>query len=380
MHYQNGSQRRVANLLAYLVNCGCQVTVYSFSNHFDCPWGESEIAEFAIKYPTVGLVLDRRPHWLLYWSKAKKLISSLIPSLTPALVATRLPGASPQYNDLRSKFPNALYVVNYANGLFELNGIDPRSTVVETHDLDFLQFTKRYGFALTSRKIVGKFRSEFSLLGIASALIAISRIEAGIFRLFLPDKPVFFVPDYGSIKPKPKIISASRNFDYDLLFVGSDNPLNVMGIVGFIRSHRNLLGRYRLAIAGKASLVDEVVAAVSSSPNVSLLGFVDNIDDLYDRTKIVISPVDGTGLKIKVIEALAAGKPVFGSQHSLEGLPPGAQQCVFPINDANIAKMLTDTTLLASAEKAAEAFARDLSNKGDLRDFRSFLICAEACL
>jgi glycosyltransferase involved in cell wall biosynthesis len=378
VHHQNGAHYRVAELLGFLISCGCQVIVYSFSNHVDCPWSDSEIAEFAAKYPTASLVLDRRSRWLRYWTRAKKLISSLLPSLTPALLAARLPGATPQYDHLKVEFPSALYVVNYANGLLELNGIDPRNAIVETHDLDFLQFTKRYGFALTSRKITGKFRSEFSLLGSASALIAIARTEAGIFRLFFPEKPVFFVPKYGSPKSKPRTVDA-RSFDYDLLFVGSNNLLNARGIVGFMQAHRNLLANYRLAIAGNVSLVPKVVAAASISPNVSLLGFVDDLDDLYSRTKIVVSPVDGTGLKIKVVEALTAGKPVFGSQHSIEGLPPGADECVFIIDAAHMAAMLSHPALLASAGKTAQAFAQDLSTKGDVAKLRSFLIGAGVC-
>jgi hypothetical protein len=50
--------------------------------------------------------------------------------------------------------------------------------------LNLLQFTKRLWFTLTSRKVTGKFRSEFSLLGSASALLALARTEAGFFRLF----------------------------------------------------------------------------------------------------------------------------------------------------------------------------------------------------
>jgi glycosyltransferase involved in cell wall biosynthesis len=109
------------------------------------------------------------------------------------------------------------------------------------------------------------------------------------------------------------------------------------------------------------------------------LGFVDDIGDLYRRTKIVISPVDGTGLKIKVVEALSAGKPVFGSQHSIEGLPPGADDCVFIINATHMSKMLADPALLAAAGNAAHEFARGLSLKGDITQLRSYLVDRGAC-
>jgi hypothetical protein len=45
---------------------------------------------------------------------------------------------------------------------------------------------------------MGKFRSEFSPLGSASAHLALARTEAGIFRLFFAENPAFLVPNYGS--------------------------------------------------------------------------------------------------------------------------------------------------------------------------------------
>lgn len=110
---------------------------------------------------------------------------------------------------------------------------------------------------------------------------------------------------------------------------------------------------------------------VGELAHVSLLNFVDDIDDLYSRGRIVISTLDGTGLKIKVSESLTAGNPVFGSQHWLEGLPAGAEECAFLIDEANIVGMLSASALLTSAEKAAQAFGRDLATKVDLADFKS---------
>jgi glycosyltransferase involved in cell wall biosynthesis len=373
IHRQNGAHNRVSDLLDFLLDCGCQVVLYSFSNHFDCPWGDAEIAAFAREYPAVRLVLDRRSRLLVYWTKVRKLISGAAPSLTPMLVKMRLPCVSPHYERLTKELPNALYVVNYTNGLLELNGIEPSNAIIETHDLDFLQFTKRYGFGLTSLRIIGKFRTEFSLLDLANAIIAISWVEAAIFRLFLRPKPVFFIPDYGSAEGQPRDVDV-RSSDYDLLFVASDNILNSRGIVDFMKNHHAFLSRYSMAIAGNVCRVAEVEAAAALLPNVRLLGFVKNLDELYSRCKIVISPVEGTGLKIKVIEALAAGKPVFGSQHSLSGLPPGAEGCVFLIDEPRMALMLLDPVLLASAARAARSFAANLSSRGDLQLFRSFLV------
>lgn len=368
----NGAHVRMSALLRFLLAGPDPVIVYSYADHPDCPWGAAEIARFAHDFPKARLVLDRRPAWLVLATKAKKWLSGAVPGWAPWLLALRLPGATPGYERLCHGFPDARLIVNYANGLVELNGVVPGRAVIETHDLDFLQFSKRFGHALSSRRIAAKFRSEFALLDHAAALISIAPIEAGLFRLCFAEKAVFFIPDYG-VSGAPRPVPQARPAEYDLLFVGSENPFNVAGIVGFMAAHRAFLRHHDLVIAGRASLDPEVVAAAAGCARVRLLGFVDDIDALYRRARLVISPVDGTGLKIKVVEALAAGKPVFGSRHTIDGLPPGSGGCVFPIDPAAMTAMLDDPDALARAGLAARAYARNLASTADLAAFEAFL-------
>jgi hypothetical protein len=86
---------------------------------------------------------------------------------------------------------------------------------------------------------------------------------------------------------------------------------------------------------------------------------------IYAKTKIAISPVDGTGLKVKVLDALSAGVPVLGSDHTLDGLPPGSQDCVFPLTEDWAARLLGDPGMLAAARKAAQSFSQTIADLGD---------------
>jgi glycosyltransferase involved in cell wall biosynthesis len=369
---RNGAHVRVTSLLNLLIGYGCKITVYSYSNHGECPWGDAERTIFSKQFPGVALVLDRRSPVLRYWGKAKKKLSGVFPDWIPRLLGAHLPALTPNYDRLRKQYPDALFIVNYANGLLELNGIDPDCCVIETHDIDFLQFSKRFGHALTSRRIAEKFRSETGLLQSALSLLAIARTEAGMFRLFFPHKPVFFLPKY-SVASHRNPDTRQGGGDIDLLFIGSRNPFNVDGILHFIDTQRELLQRFSLAIAGEVSMNPEVVEKASTNGNIQLLGFVDDLDALYRRAKIVIAPVDGTGLKIKVVEALAAGKPVFGSRHSLEGLPPGSERCAFLIDAGKISTMLSDAANLNAASEAALAYSQSQASTGDIAEFREFL-------
>ncbi len=372
VHRLNGAHVRVSNLLNFLLTCGYRVILYSYADHVDCPWGEKEIALFHETFPNVELILDRRPRYFNLWKRAKKMLSGMVPSLTNTLIRTRLPGATPNYARLTANEPDAVLIVNYANGFIELNGVTASITIIEAHDLDFLQFSKRFGFALTSLKIVSKFRSEFSLLGAASALIAIGAPEAGLFRLCFPKKPVFFVPDYsGASGPIAK--SPGSRTDYDLVFVGSENPFNVDGLCEFIDEYRDVLRTLTLAVAGKVGMTKQVMRVAQRNSNVKLLGYVKDVSNLYSRSKVAISPVDGTGLKIKVIEALTAGKPVFGSRHTIDGLPSGHKGCIFSLEDLRTTKLLQDQNALEAAGEVAKSYVANLATLSETMLLRSYL-------
>jgi glycosyltransferase involved in cell wall biosynthesis len=295
----------------------------------------------------------------------------LLPAATQKLVRARLPGIMPDYARLNERVPNAVWVINFVDGLLELNGISASTIILETHDISFLKFSKRYGYSMNSLKIKGKWRSEFALLEFASAIIAISAPEAALFRMFLPEKPIFFVPEYNAARFPNNIRLGQIN--YDLIFVGSDNMFNIDGLCAFITEYRDVLSKHKLAVAGNVCRSERLITISQNLPNVRLLGYIDDLAQLYTTCKVAISPVDGAGLKIKAVEALAAGKPVFGSRHTMEGLPLGYQRCVFPLDAIRNSDLLTDKTALAVAGEAARSYAKDLAKAFDVDRLKLYL-------
>lgn len=56
--------------------------------------------------------------------------------------------------------------------------------------------------------------------------------------------------------------------------------------------------------------------------NINFINFIENLDNVYNDAKIAICPMfSGTGLKIKVVEAFAYGKPVVCTQMGMVGQP-----------------------------------------------------------
>lgn len=106
-----------------------------------------------------------------------------------------------------------------------------------------------------------------------------------------------------------------------VLFVASDNALNVQGLRDFVRfawdEVRRVVPDAELRVAGK------VAAALEGPvPGVVAVGPIDDTAAEYAEARLVINPVRaGTGLKIKTVEAVAHGCPVVSWSSGVEGLP-----------------------------------------------------------
>lgn len=75
----------------------------------------------------------------------------------------------------------------------------------------------------------------------------------------------------------------------------------------------------RLIIAGKSP--SNIRSYDVGAPGVEFTGFVDDLDALYRRTRVVCCPIfSGGGTRVKMIEAAAYGKPIVATRLGAEGL------------------------------------------------------------
>lgn len=59
-----------------------------------------------------------------------------------------------------------------------------------------------------------------------------------------------------------------------------------------------------------------------AAPNIKILGFVKNIDFYFENCICLVAPLLlGAGIKVKILEAFAAGIPVLTNQIGIEGIP-----------------------------------------------------------
>jgi glycosyltransferase involved in cell wall biosynthesis len=75
----------------------------------------------------------------------------------------------------------------------------------------------------------------------------------------------------------------------------------------------------RLLIAG--SYTERIPALAGRPAGVEVLGFVDDLAGLYQRTRVVCCPIRvAGGTRVKIVEAAAFGKPVVSTTVGAEGL------------------------------------------------------------
>jgi succinoglycan biosynthesis protein ExoO len=156
---------------------------------------------------------------------------------------------------------------------------------------------------------------EFRLLGQADVVVAIQEEEAQAVRAALPGVDVVIAPHAADIA-----VAAQPGDDDTLLFVGSNTPPNVTALEHFFARAWPLI-RARQAEA-KLIVAGSVNRALGSAPEgVTFAGVVPDLGPLYRDAGVVISPlVTGSGLKIKLIEAMAAGKAVVGTNITAQGV------------------------------------------------------------
>jgi len=98
---------------------------------------------------------------------------------------------------------------------------------------------------------------------------------------------------------------------------------NLSGLIWFFDEvYPQCLGKTKFTIIGRG-LPQQVLDSLQDKTNVEYLGFVDNPYQLIANSKAVLSPLfTGAGVKFKVLEALACGTPVIGTDIAFEGIPP----------------------------------------------------------
>lgn len=208
--------------------------------------------------------------------------------------------------------------------------------IVDTHDFMTGQFKGREGFQLGP-----VFEREMQLLSLFDETWSQSYDEQYLFSQFVPAKhrvvPIMYSGNHHNIAGRYK------KAKYDLIYVASGNPNNQNSSKWFFDNVYPLLSK-----GLKICLVGQICEHSPDLPNVVKNHFVPDLSEVYTLAKVAICPMlEGTGVKVKVVEAMSFGLPTVCTLRGLDGLPGKVGNGCLLANNADefaahIDKLLSD--------------------------------------
>lgn len=246
-------------------------------------------------------------------------------------------------------------------------------TAIVMHDL----FHRRQGNQQDSVALLDR-ETEIELLSRADAIIAIQADEATFVADAIAGMTTILAPMAARPVSEPQAGEACR-----LLFVGSNTAPNIVGLQWLFDNVWP--GINREWPEARLDIVGAVSRGFDSTPpaGVRFLGVVDDLASFYTRAGVVLSPLTfGSGLKIKLIEALATGKAIVATSITLQGVEREVADAVMRADSAQdfaaaILSLRDDGTRFALAERALAAALRHFSAETVHADFRAWLCAAQ---
>jgi len=227
-----------------------------------------------------------------------------------------------------------------------------------THDLRHITST------LVNGKIQwneGDFMSkelETRYLQHTDVIVAIRADDADTFRGLLPGKEVVVANPALAPCPSRRVPLPNR-----CLFIAADNGANREGLLWFLAE---VWPNVRAANpAAQLHICGTICKTLTAEhPGVVLRGFVDSLEAVYEEASVVIVPLlRGSGVKIKLMEAIAHGKACVSTPIGAEGVP-ALDSCVAIAGTAeafaaHLIDLLGNSTLRRSLEDRALATATE---------------------
>ena len=270
---------------------------------------------------------------------------------------------------LNGALPNGTYIAiaDYIFVAAALEKLEPKptKTAIVMHDL----FHRRQPTTNEDTVAIVSEADEKRMLGLADAVLTIQSEETDWVSKNVPATEAVLVHMSTEISDQACPGNPDR-----LLFVGSNTGPNIEGLAWFLEEvWPKVLASAPNATLDVAGTVFRAFAGKNFS-GVTFHGMVEDLEPLYRDAGVVISPLlYGSGLKIKLVEALARGKAMVVTPVTLQGVEdtvgPAVKTTDDPVKFAQAIQTLQDTEArTALAEKALatarQHFSRAVSHSG----------------
>lgn len=222
--------------------------------------------------------------------------------------------------------------------------------IIDTHD--FLTAQER---VWKKFKIGRAFSREMNRLGYFDQVWAISAEEQYLFRQFV-DKEVKLIP---FCLQEPSVPEGNER-DFDVIYVAGNNRHNIKAAHWFFEAVYPLLQP-----SVRVCVIGGIHKYIPDGENIQKFPHVTDLGSYYSRAKLAICPMlSGTGVKIKVIEALAYRLPVVCSPRGVDGLVNKTKNGCVVVESAKhfegaIRRLLNDPAFFRETQDQAISFFRE---------------------
>jgi glycosyltransferase involved in cell wall biosynthesis len=162
---------------------------------------------------------------------------------------------------------------------------------------------------------------ERDALGRAALNIYVSEVDAEVYRRFFPDRAVAVVPngvDIEYFSPLPQPMDPRYVVFEGNMHFGPNVDAAQRLVRNILPAMKERLPDVRVGLVGRDP-VDEVRAL--ASPDVEVTGTVDDVRPYLARAAVFVCPLQlGSGIKNKILQAWAMGRPVVATPQCLGGL------------------------------------------------------------
>jgi glycosyltransferase involved in cell wall biosynthesis len=264
-------------------------------------------------------------------------------------------------------------LVDFATTLPVLDGLSVSEraqlrVAVLTHNLIYrrTELYRERGLPLDFRGLARD--EEAALLRRADMIVAIQEREAEEFRKLVPDRDVAVVP----MPAKSPTLRLLEDTGKRCLFVGGHSGHNLDGLDWFLREV------WPIVLACNPDAEFDVVGTVGDAvpaglPNVHVFGPQSDVSFAYNRATVCVVPLRfGTGLKIKLVEAMVRGRAVVTTSAGAEGYLELEMGMVVTVADTATAMAKAITHLLCdNAARNAQVVRQDAWVRDHLTERRA---------
>jgi len=310
-----GTNVRVYNIAAYLKEKGFQIDLFALKN-FCSPSFPENVGEDGDQLVTHFYLYDfKKTQKYLRSKKYINVLKKITANFGCACTADPQdwvdPGMKTMFGGiLKNAYDYIVMFYIYTGNLLNERKIKAKKIYFME---DFLSVT--HYLDGSNKNIGSSIESEIRTCKYFDKIAFISFDEKNFFEKILPSSvKCYFIPHI--MKSRRQDSTAARTLD--VLFLGHDNPYNIDGMNWFFSNvYPHIDAHITIHVGGS---VREYIP--DGYPNVKKLGFVENVEDLYRQAKVSICPLlNGTGMKIKVVEAMKFGVPVVCTLRGIDGLP-----------------------------------------------------------